>query len=72
MTLLLDVLLIPSHQAMGAAVASAAAYVTVTVSLLLVFRVARRAGRRDAEESADTELTTRNRYGSAVSLQQMR
>lgn len=72
MTLLLDVLLIPSHQAMGAAVASAAAYVTVTVSLLLVFGIARRAGRRDAEESADTELTTRNRYGSAVSLQQMR
>lgn len=71
-TLLLDILLIPSHQAMGAAAASAAAYVTVTGSLLLAFGVARRTDRRAAEKSANREPTTPNGYGAAAALQQMR
>jgi O-antigen/teichoic acid export membrane protein len=36
-TVLLDVLLIPRFQAVGAAVASSSAYITTTVVLLLVF-----------------------------------
>jgi O-antigen/teichoic acid export membrane protein len=36
-TVVLDVLLIPSHHAMGAAIASAASYLTVTVCLVLAF-----------------------------------
>jgi O-antigen/teichoic acid export membrane protein len=70
-TVLLDIALIPSHQAMGAAIASAAAYITVTGSLLIVFGMARRASDRDGE-SADMEPNTPNRYGTAVRLQQLR
>ena len=42
-TVALDVLLIPPYRAVGAAIASAAAYLTVTGFLLLMFRLARRA-----------------------------
>lgn len=45
-TVVLDVALIPSHHAMGAAIASAAAYVTVTACLLVAFRLAERKQRR--------------------------
>ena len=47
-TIALDVALIPAHHAMGAAIASTAAYVSVTACLLIAFRVAQRTPHRGA------------------------
>jgi O-antigen/teichoic acid export membrane protein len=45
-TVVLDVVLIPSHHAVGAAIASAAAYLTVTACLLTAFHLTQQASRR--------------------------
>jgi O-antigen/teichoic acid export membrane protein len=45
-TVVLDVVLIPSHHAIGAAIASAAAYLTVTACLLTAFHLTQQASRR--------------------------
>jgi O-antigen/teichoic acid export membrane protein len=44
-TVVLDVLLIPSHHAIGAAIASAAAYLTVTACLLTAFHLTQQASK---------------------------
>jgi O-antigen/teichoic acid export membrane protein len=53
-TVILDLTLIPSFQAKGAAVASAAAYITSTLALLWLFR---RTSRREPEEHPGDDLT---------------
>ena len=45
-TVTLDLVLIPSHGAVGAAIASAVAYLTTTAALLVAFRLLAREGRR--------------------------
>jgi len=45
-TVTLDVALIPAHHAMGAAIASAAAYISVTLCLLIAFSLVERKQRR--------------------------
>jgi O-antigen/teichoic acid export membrane protein len=52
-TVALDIALIPSHQAMGAAVASAAAYLTVTGCAVLAFRLLQRGNQVVPVVSAD-------------------
>jgi O-antigen/teichoic acid export membrane protein len=61
-TVVLDVLLIPAHQAMGAAVASAVAYLTVTGCLLLAFRLA---SNKDVRPVATPQLDQAAQLGQA-------
>jgi hypothetical protein len=52
-TVALDIALIPTHHAMGAAVASAASYLTVTGCAVLAFRFLQRGNRVVPVVSAD-------------------
>ena len=56
-TIALDVALIPRYQAIGASVASAAAYLTSTGALLGCFLLVRRLGRTAKQETAEVEAS---------------
>lgn len=55
-TVVLDLLLIPRHGAVGAAVASSAAYLTTTAVLLLAFRLVTRDARSAPRRQSTAEV----------------